>query len=438
MSLLSQDEVFEQRLNSGPLGESSSLRDQLSLYIVLIFSITLFFACNPLPHVFTGVDTTVTGIEPKTSRVYLFQELLAIGWLPLLFARSAQRTIFVKQLALASWPLLAFAGAAMASMAWTVDGYETQKQTITLIFLFLFIFAIHVQCTQNQALRILNISLSAILLLSILMVLIVPSMAVHHATDALQSVHDGKWRGAFEHKNLLGQVASMEIILVVTSYKKIFASPAMAFGCLAMAGLVLLKTQSASSWFSAFAGVFTYCLFCMKPLWRNATIALLSLVLIANWSLGIDIIGALSDLVGRDATLTGRTKVWAFALDNMKGFWWGGRGFGNAAQLRDLLLSNFGDSFVDVHSGYINLLLALGLIGLSALALIVVNALMAFRTVPPAAQKNYFVNLAFIAAWLSAAVTEISPMATFNVIFLCAMFMLVGLYKTKLIYSDRA
>lgn len=230
----------------------------------------------------------------------------------------------------------------------------------------------------------------------------------------------------------------MEIILVVTSYKKIFTSPAVALGCLLLAGLVLFKTQSSSSWLSALAGVFTYYLFCMKPFWRNTAIIFLALVVMANWSLGIDIIGALSDLVGRDTTLTGRTKVWAFALDNMKGFWWGGRGFGNSGQLRDLLLSNFGDSFVDVHSGYINLLLALGLIGLGVLALVVGNALIAFRNIPSAQQKNYFVNLAFIAAWLAAAVTEISPMSTFNVIFLCAMFMVVGLYKTKLIYTDRA
>ena len=73
-------------------------------------------------------------------------------------------------------------------------------------------------------------------------------------------------------------------------------------------------------------------------------------------------------IVGRDATLTGRTDIWRIVLDAI----WQKPllGFGYAAAtdfIRPLLVAQIGSAAVDAHNGYLDVLLGTGIVGLAVL-----------------------------------------------------------------------
>jgi exopolysaccharide production protein ExoQ len=83
-------------------------------------------------------------------------------------------------------------------------------------------------------------------------------------------------------------------------------------------------------------------------------------------------------LVGKDATLTGRTVLWSAVLDAIRGRPWTGYGYsafwlgweGKSA----VVWLVTGEEFYDAHNGILDLWLTLGLVGVSVFALNFVRA----------------------------------------------------------------
>ncbi len=135
---------------------------------------------------------------------------------------------------------------------------------------------------------------------------------------------NGDWAGIYSHKNVLGSMASLQILcaacLFLRGWNRLLT--AVGFG-LALA--LLVATHSATALVAAMVG--------LAPLaaifaWRQGkhvtgfclglVIALAGIGIVVLAARGADISASLLSDLGKDRTLTGRTILWQFGLDQ---FW---------------------------------------------------------------------------------------------------------------------
>lgn len=170
-----------------------------------------------------------------------------------------------------------------------------------------------------------------ILVASYLAVALVPDLAIHSAFDVNSDPsHPGLWRGIFPQKNEAG--AAMVILVIVGLYVAAAASRVLGWiiVLLALGFLVASGSKTAILLLPVILAVTGLC----RILTGRGLRALLLLGPIAGFSLvsiGSILVPAIQDAVGTlltDATFTGRSEIWQFALDNIMVRPWRGWGIG--------------------------------------------------------------------------------------------------------------
>lgn len=214
--------------------------------------------------------------------------------------------------------------------------------------------------------------------------------------------YDGAWRGLTGNKNEYGRTIALGFAVVTASGilglipKRMAAG--IALGCL----VSLLLSRSATSFVTAFAslavgGSLYVALggrvgkFRLNPLIGISVLfggsALVGFILATNW---VEILTAL----GRDPTLTGRTDLWVWAMKLNEGREWLGAGFRSFwidSNTRYFFLSfawskdaegNLSDTFAGPshsHSGYVDLYVELGVLGIIAAAVTLLSVFVHLR-----------------------------------------------------------
>ncbi|WP_442853597.1 O-antigen ligase family protein [Arthrobacter sp. RIT-PI-e] len=116
----------------------------------------------------------------------------------------------------------------------------------------------------------------------------------------------------------------------------------------------------------------------MGPVGRVAILPLGIIVVITSGILLVQSLPQISASVGRSATLTGRTDIWAIVLNvwserPFTGYGWGGVWRG---QIGDWVRAIFGfDTALSAHNGYLDVLLQLGIVGASIVALLLLGSI---------------------------------------------------------------
>ena len=159
-----------------------------------------------------------------------------------------------------------------------------------------------------------------ILIASYLAVAAVPSLAIHSAFDVNSDPsHPGLWRGIFPHKNEAG--AAMVILVIVGLYVAAAASRVLGWSVvlLALGFLAASGSKTAILLLPVILAVSGLCRLLTGGLLRT----LLLLGPVAGFSvvsIGSVLVPQIQDAVGAlltDATFTGRSEIWQFALDNI-------------------------------------------------------------------------------------------------------------------------
>jgi len=211
----------------------------------------------------------------------------------------------------------------------------------------------------------------AILALCYAGVLLVPQLSIHQATDAVEPLLAGNWRGIFAHKNIAG-VMMVNFIFF---------------------GLFIAKARNAIvGWpIVLAAGVFLY--FAEA---KSAT-ALLPLVLVLSWaverarspalgallllapliiatlftigSLHFEAIREINEAVLSDPTFTGRNDIWQFALDHIGERPWLGHGFGAywetpISYYQTAAVGSQATAASHAHNAFLDLAITIGIVGL--------------------------------------------------------------------------
>jgi O-antigen ligase len=170
-----------------------------------------------------------------------------------------------------------------------------------------------------------------IVLSSYLAVAIVPNLAIHSAFDVNSDPsHPGLWRGIFPQKNEAG--AAMVILVIVGLYVARVASRVLGWSIVLLAAGFLIASGSKTAILllpvilaiTGLCQIFTGGI--MRSLLLLGPIVGFSLI-----SIGSVLVPSIQDAVGAlltNATFTGRSEIWQFAIDNILVRPWRGWGLG--------------------------------------------------------------------------------------------------------------
>lgn len=226
--------------------------------------------------------------------------------------------------------------------------------------------------------------LTALLVVSFLVVLIMPSIGV-------DNVRGAAWRGIFWHKNTMGAGASICLLLWVDALCRRIVSPRTASMALAFVCLMLVMAKSSTALLTAALGVGVYLMAFARHrvaarhgltlLWLAAgVLALIGVQIFFTWHGRLPMLSELTApiaaLVGKDSDLTGRTDLWQLVMLEVSRHPWQGLGYGafwlNQGSPSQYIIDAVGWVPLQAHNGYVDILNELGLIGLGLFVLFIV------------------------------------------------------------------
>ena len=271
------------------------------------------------------------------------------------------------------WHIAPLLGVAIASVAWSSDVVITARSALLLSGLVVGTAMIIDRIGVAAFFRIQLHFLALIMLASAFAAIALPDIGRHSPNDILERGHIGQWRGIFSHKNGLGAyaaIATVQLFLFVRPTGKTqaywWAARGAAVACLLLAG-------SATSVTAAVVGFLFYLLLRNRHTSHPFILSILAgLVVVVAGALSAGLADILG-LFGRDVTLTGRTQIWATALEMIDQHLWLGLGYGSHVNvMMDYLRTALFSSAVDTHNGYLDVLAAVGLIGFICFLLAVI------------------------------------------------------------------
>ncbi len=261
---------------------------------------------------------------------------------------------------------------ALVSVTWSALPDLTLRRAIALLATTLLGAYIASRYTVREQLRLLGVALGIAAVLSLGAGLILPRIGIDE---------DGLWRGVFTHKNTLGRLMALAAVVFYTLARGAGRTGRSYWMFLALSLAVLWLSRSGT------AIVITSALFVSFPVvaWvqRSPRGRLLPatgfIILCATMAFlsGVLDLGEFMQFLGKDETLTGRTFVWAYAVDAITSHPYFGYGY-TAFWVADEGLeiqAALGPAFVHAHNGYLDLALQLGLIGLLAFVITMVRNL---------------------------------------------------------------
>jgi O-antigen ligase len=215
-----------------------------------------------------------------------------------------------------------------------------------------------------------------ILVLSYIGILVVPHLAIHQPTDLWEPEIAGDWRGVFGHKNL---AASMMAVFIYTGWFVARRGRPLVGALIALAafGFLVFSGGKSALGMVAIVGVIAFFVDRARSIWAKAVIAFGPLALIAFLTVGSIVSEAARALLRAlpiDVTFTGRTEIWAFAIDALSAHPWKGHGF-EAFWYSESVRFGAEDStrwmaeVATSHNSYVDLALTIGIPGLALVAL---------------------------------------------------------------------
>jgi len=260
--------------------------------------------------------------------------------------------------------------------------------------------------SQAEIMRWLSIAALVLLATCYLGILLAPHLSIHLASDPQEPGLAGNWRGSFGHKN--GAAAVMAILLFLGVY---FIRAGGWISGIAVIGLSLLFLLYAGGK-SALALCFVVLVLTslcqvIRSFWLRAVLLLTPLVLLNMLGVGTvmsDTLGEIAKLLPLDASFTGRTDIWNFAIQSLQPRLATGYGFASfwgSSAIQNLPEGKEWAAYAShSHNGYLDTALGMGLPGLALLiGAIVIKPLRDFQAADQGGNGGPLATL-FLRIWL--------------------------------------
>jgi exopolysaccharide production protein ExoQ len=325
--------------------------------VIAFWLINTSGAIFPLLAVGSGTSSQLDDAVRSKLR-YLLLPSLALA--PILFVMRFRAIVL---LCLRNPLLLLILAWVFASTTWSLAPDITARRALGLLINTLLACYLVADRSVEQIIRLLAWCFLFLLLASLALILLTPELA---------TMPDGRGlRGVFVHKNLMGETVAVSIIIFFAALKAKAIRRWVGLTGMALALILLLPVGAASSLVAAMVilAIQIYALADFLPFRARIIIlafaaslaALISALLFAHIDLAFG-------LLGRDATLTGRTPIWSFVLTMSDERPWLGYGyacFWEIERFAGYATDVFDWSVPSSHNGYLDILLGLGWIGLS-------------------------------------------------------------------------
>ena len=279
----------------------------------------------------------------------------------------------------------------------------------------------------TDCIRALSISVILSAIASIIFVFLFPQYGIMWA-DTLE----GDWRGVFSHKNGFGQSMSVgvfaELYLITARVGRLRYR---LFWSITMLCLIIMSRSSTSLMLSLFyvSMISPYAIWLRFEVLGYALFSLLflgSIILCATFIIDT---GPILELIGKDTTLSGRTYAWETAFELIKQNPILGLGYRSAYIPSDPTTLAFnekiGMQISTSHNNYLEIMVELGLIGFSVLAVFILNSFWrALRCLTLGIHPLGYISLVFFAGCLIEGWSEASAIGhnqsfmwvTFNIL----------------------
>jgi exopolysaccharide production protein ExoQ len=337
---------------------------------------------------------------------------------------------------IAAIPLLA-----IASAAWAPDPFESFRRGIYLFLTVVFGMYLAERYLPEQQMRLVFFVGYAAAILSVITVFLAPRYGLGFA---------GEWKGIFGHKNDLGVFM---IFLLTPAFHLRPTTLPMQLGRLIyiLLGLLLIfESQSKTAWVICL--VYMAYVFAARYLGRFKRIDQVFLVLLAASAVlfvsfvvyqNVDLF---TGVLGKDATFSGRTRIWSAVLTSISkrpllGYGYGGFWRGLSGESGNVI-SSVGFGVPHAHSGYLNIWLQIGAIGLgmflASLFIALRNAFKCFKPDRPIWVDWYagLLLLVVLANLDESYILNINEMTT--ILFVMAYIGLSRLARPQMAYQARS
>lgn len=267
------------------------------------------------------------------------------------------------------WPVLLLPALAVLSLVWSVDPALSFRRAGSLILTTFFGFWLVERFQPSIILRLFIWASIFVILTSTYAIFYVPKSGIHQLYDIEGAQHAGSWRGLFYHKNDFGRAIALSastllIAVFFNSKLRWIALPLFAF-----CALLVLRSNSSQGLMLYIsvpsALVALVVLMKLRPIGRGMLLIFMIPLLLAVYMSSRIIFESILFFLGKEATLTGRTDIWAGVLLALQEDMMFGGGFGAGWEVVGVRL--FALTGIDVghaHNGYLDLATDLGMFGL--------------------------------------------------------------------------
>jgi len=274
-----------------------------------------------------------------------------------------------------NWLILAVTMMTLVSVVWSIDPDTTLRRSFALIMTTLFGLWLASRWNWRELILLIASTFGVLAVLSVVMALAVPSLGIDH------DVHAGAWKGLWWEKNTLGAVMGWGAI---SAYAAIQFDPKRRFIWMGLAvlctALILLSTSKTAllAWLLGTGGAIGIAL-CRKGFGFATLMLFLALTGGALFALILAIAPLeFLELLGRDATLTGRTDIWVILSRQIAEDPWLGYGYKAFWSVEDgpVYWVRAGTSWPvpTAHNGWIEVALAIGIPGMLMMAVVFLGA----------------------------------------------------------------
>jgi len=264
-------------------------------------------------------------------------------------------------------------------------------------------------------------------------VALAPQLTIHQASDVIEPELAGDWRGVFGHKN------EASVVMVLFVFIGMFIARVRSLGLgavivmLALPFLFFTNSKTAMAALPLALIVSVIMARAAKPA-NGVGVALgllLALNLLSIGSIYIAPIHALVEAIMPDATFTGRTDIWKFAIDHIAQRPITGYGFATFWGTEQVVYGMTGATWANTashaHNGFVDLALTIGIPGSALMTLwLVVLPLFDYYRAPDepesAALKMLFLRICLFAAFESCFETLFTQVGALWLILIAAAF----------------
>jgi len=310
-------------------------------------------------------EVTAAASTPLSTVGGIVSQAIANGIILLLILRHPR--LILRQIVDVPGPAL-FAMLAIASCTWSLDPWLTMRRSVPFALAGLFGLYFSGRFTVARQFAILRLALLTAALATVALVLLFPSVGLDHSAG-----HSADWQGIFTQKNACGRI--MVLATAVLLFGERLTPSRVA--CLSLFLFILAKSGSRGAWIVEVSVLLLWALFILARHSGARIRVLLGLsapvLALAIASGGMFLYPRIAPILGRDATLSGRTAIWAQVMQCIGLRPWFGYGYGAFWRGMEGPSSQISAAVhfivVHAHNGFLEIALELGAAGLVLFAL---------------------------------------------------------------------